>query len=81
MVDFAEVGAIDFHTHAEDPCNGCRANGYKSAWRLIFANPADAEGMSPNVQDTAACYRERNIAAVIFPLDAECETGFRRYSN
>jgi len=37
--------------------------------------------MLPTVQDTAAYYRERNIAAVIFPVDAERETGFRRYSN
>jgi len=50
MVDFKAVKAIDFHTHAEEPCNHGR-------------------------------YRERNIAAVIFPVDAERETGFRRYSN
>lgn len=53
----------------------------KPAWRLIFADPADANGMSPNVQETAACYRERNIAAVISRVDAEHERGFRRYSN
>jgi len=52
MVDFKAVKAIDFHTHAEEPCNHGRAY-----------------------------YRERNIAAVIFPVDAERETGFRRYSN
>jgi predicted TIM-barrel fold metal-dependent hydrolase len=33
------------------------------------------------VQDTAAYYRERKIAAVIFPVDAERQTGFRRYHN
>jgi predicted TIM-barrel fold metal-dependent hydrolase len=43
--------------------------------------PAVAKGMLPTVRDTAAYYRERNIAAVIFPVDAERETGFRRYSN
>ena len=46
-----------------------------------FKNPAGAKGMLPTVQETAAYYRERNIAAVIFPVDAERETGFRRYSN
>ena len=46
-----------------------------------FKNPAGAEGMLPSVQDTADYYRERNIAAVIFPVDAERETGFRRYEN
>ncbi len=46
-----------------------------------FKNPAGVDGMLPTVQETAAYYRERNIAAVIFPVDGERETGFRRYSN
>ena len=46
-----------------------------------FKNLAGAKGMLPTVQETAAYYRERNIAAVIFPVDAERETGFRRYSS
>jgi predicted TIM-barrel fold metal-dependent hydrolase len=35
----------------------------------------------PTIQDTAAHYRAQNIAAVIFPVDAERETGYRRYRN
>ena len=35
----------------------------------------------PTVPETAAYYRERKIACVIFPVDAERETGFRRYKN
>jgi len=70
MVDFNSVKAIDFHTHAEEPCNHCRDDGYN-----------EFQAGLPTVQDTAAYYRERNIAAVIFPVDAERETGFRRYSN
>ena len=35
----------------------------------------------PTVPETAAYYRSKNIAAVIFPVDAERETGFRRYNN
>ena len=35
----------------------------------------------PTIPQTAAHYREQNIAAVIFPVDAERETGYRRYSN
>ena len=31
--------------------------------------------------ETAAYYRAKRIAAVIFPVDAERETGFRRYNN
>ena len=84
MVDFAEVRAIDFHTHAEEPCNDSRDDGYnefQAGMAAYFKNLAGAKGMLPTVQETAAYYRERNIAAVIFPVDAERGTGFRRYSN
>jgi len=84
MVDFASVKAIDFHTHAEEPCCDHRDDGYnefQAGMAAYFKNPAGAQGMLPTVQDTANYYRERNIAAVIFPVDAERETGFRRYSN
>jgi predicted TIM-barrel fold metal-dependent hydrolase len=37
--------------------------------------------MLPSVQETADYYRERKIGCVIFPVDAERETGFRRYKN
>lgn len=79
-----ELIAIDFHTHAEEPCCGPRDDGYlefQAAMATYFRNPAGANGMLPTVQETAAYYRERKIAAVIFGVDAERETGFRRYSN
>ena len=84
MVDFTKVVAVDFHTHAEEPCTGHRDDGYtefQAGMAAYFRNPAGARGMLPTVEETAAHYRERNIAAVIFPVDAERETGFRRYSN
>lgn len=56
-------------------------NHFQAGMAACIKNPAGAEGMLPTVQDTAAYYRERNIATVIFPVDAERETGFRRYSN
>ena len=83
MVDFGKVRAIDFHTYAEEPRNDCRDDGYnelQAGMAVYFKNPA-GEGMLPTVQETAAYYRERTIAAVIFPVDAERETSFRRYSN
>lgn len=76
--------AIDFHTHAEEPCCGPRDDGYdefQAGMAAYFRNPAGAQGMLPTVQQTAGYFRERNIGAVIFPVDAERETGFRRYSN
>lgn len=84
MVDFERVTAIDFHTHAEEPCHDHRDDDYaefQAGMAAYFKNPAGAKGMLPTVQDTASYYRERNIAAVIFPFDAERETGFRRYDN
>ncbi len=76
--------AIDFHTHAEEPCCTHRDDGYnefQAGMANYFKNPAGVDGMLPTVQQTAAYYRERRIGCVIFPVDAERETGFRRYAN
>jgi len=84
MINLDEIVAIDIHTHAEEPCDHHRDDGYneyQAGMAAYFRNPAGAEGMLPSIQQTAAYYRERKIAAVIFPVDAERETGFRRYSN
>ncbi|RYE41846.1 MAG: amidohydrolase, partial [Hyphomicrobiales bacterium] len=81
MVDFASVRAIDFHTHAEEPCGMHSDDGYDdlqaamaSYFKAGFTHP-------PTMVETAAHYRSLNIAAVIFPVDAERETGYRRYPN
>ena len=83
-MNFDDLVAFDFHTHAEEPCCGTRDDGYdefQSGMAAYFKNPAGAEGMLPTVQQTAEYFRARKIGAVIFPVDAERETGFRRYSN
>ena len=81
MVDFSKVRAIDFHTHAEEPC-GCHADdGYddlQSTMAKYFRAPWTHP---PTIPETAAHYRAQNIASVIFPVDAERETGYRRYKN
>nr|WP_223252643.1 amidohydrolase family protein [Paracoccus mutanolyticus] len=80
-MDLAALRAIDFHTHAEEPC-GCHADdGYddlQSAMARYFRAPW---AHPPTIDQTAAHYRAQNIAAVIFPVDAERETGYRRYAN
>ncbi|WP_210257305.1 amidohydrolase family protein [Chelativorans sp. ZYF759] len=85
MINLDEIVAIDIHTHAEEPCCGHhRDDGYlefQAAMAKYFKNPAGADGMLPTVQQTAEYYRDRKIACVIFPVDAERETGFRRYKN
>ncbi|WP_323037149.1 amidohydrolase family protein [Pararhodobacter sp.] len=83
-INLDEIIAIDFHTHAEEPCDACRDDGYnefQAGMAKYFKNPAGASGMLPTIQETAQYYRDRKIAAVIFPVDAERETGFRRYHN
>ncbi|MEJ1992957.1 MAG: amidohydrolase family protein [Maritimibacter sp.] len=83
-MNFDDIIAIDFHTHAEEPCNCHRDDGYnefQAGMAKYFRNPAGADGMLPTVPETAAYYRERKIAAVIFGVDAERETGFYRHSN
>ena len=64
MVDFAKVRAIDFHTHAEEPCCGARDDGYnefQAGMAAYFRNPAGQEGMLPSVQDTAAYYHSATL--------------------
>ena len=81
MIDFEKVRAIDFHTHAEEAC-GCHSDdGYdelQSTMAKYFGAPW---AHPPTIDETAAHYREMNIAAVIFPVDSERETGYRRYDN
>ncbi len=79
-----ELVAIDIHTHAEEPCCGPRDDGYdefQAGMAKYFRNPAGAQGMLPTIQETADYYRERKIGCVIFGVDGERETGFRRYKN
>jgi hypothetical protein len=81
MVDFGTVRAIDFHTHAEEPCGTHADDGYddlQAAMARYFRAPWTHP---PTMEQTAAHYRAQNIAAVIFPVDAERETGYRRYAN
>ncbi|WP_263643119.1 amidohydrolase family protein [Pararhodobacter sp. CCB-MM2] len=83
-INMDEIIAIDIHTHAEEPCDTCRDDGYnefQAGMARYFKNPAGADGMLPTIPETAQYYRERKIAAVIFAVDAERETGFRRYHN
>jgi predicted TIM-barrel fold metal-dependent hydrolase len=81
MPNLDDVIAIDIHTHAEEPCGTHGDDGYddfQAAMADYFKSP---HKHPPTVPETAAYYRSKNIAAVIFPVDAERETGFRRYNN
>jgi uncharacterized protein len=79
-VNIEELVAIDVHTHAEEPCGTHPDDGYdelQAAMAVYFNQPNNR----PTIEETASYYRERKIGAVIFPVDAERETGYRRYPN
>jgi predicted TIM-barrel fold metal-dependent hydrolase len=72
MIALDEIVAIDFHAHVEAGRHG--EDGLRPEWReaaaLYFG-----EAPTPTVDEVAAYYRERNMAAVVFSVDAETVTG------
>jgi uncharacterized protein len=81
MLDIRALKAIDIHTHAEEPCGSHADDGYddlQTAMAHYFHAPWKHP---PTIEETAAHYRAQNIGAVIFPVDSERETGYRRYKN
>lgn len=81
MVDFAKVRAIDVHTHAEEPCGTHADDGYDDFQQHMKSYFRMTHSPQPTIAETAAYFRERNIAACIFAVDSERETGFRRFNN
>src|SRR5437868_14827283 len=78
-VDTQKIVALDIHTHASistraprDPCSvifdEAMAKYFKSA-------------VPPTIAEVAQYYRERKMAAVIFPVDCEAEMGHTRIAN
>jgi predicted TIM-barrel fold metal-dependent hydrolase len=75
-----ELVAIDVHTHAEVSRDG---HGSLSP-ALLGASAAHfkaAGNRQPTIDETAAYYRERAMAAVVFTVDAEHATGHPRIAN
>ncbi len=81
MFDADKLVAIDIHTHAEEPCGTHADDGYDEYQAGMARYFKTAFQHPPTIPETAAHFRERKIGAVIFPVDAERETGFRRYDN
>src|SRR5258708_18281737 len=76
-----DVVAIDIHTHAEEPCGLHADDGYDDFQERMAEYFKSPNKHPPTAQETAPYYRAKKIAAVIFPVDAKRETGFRRYNN
>jgi predicted TIM-barrel fold metal-dependent hydrolase len=73
-IDLGKLVAIDVHTHAE-----ISGDGHSSlSGELLAASEAyfKAHGhRQPTIPEMARYYRERNMAAVVFTVDAEHATG------
>ncbi|MFC4013864.1 amidohydrolase family protein [Nonomuraea purpurea] len=77
-LSFDELTAIDVHTHVE-----VSADGHGSLSPELYGASARYFGSHgrPAIEETAAYYRERKMAAVVFTVDAEHATGHPRISN
>jgi predicted TIM-barrel fold metal-dependent hydrolase len=79
-VNLDELTAIDVHTHAE-----VSKSGHRSLSPELFGASEEyfkAHGhRQPSIEEMAAYYRERKMAAVVFTVDAEHATGWPRIAN
>ncbi|WP_344265091.1 amidohydrolase family protein [Actinomadura napierensis] len=79
-MDVDALTAIDVHTHAE-----VSKDGHGSLSPELFGASEEyfkAHGhRQPTIDEMAAYYRERSMAAVVFTVDAEHATGWPRISN
>jgi hypothetical protein len=78
-IDLAQITALDIHTHASistraprDPCSII----FDEAMSKYFKS-----AVPPTIPEVAQYYRERKLAAVIFPVDSESEMGNWRIAN
>jgi len=61
-----DVVAIDIHTHAEEPCGMHGDDGYDDFQAQMAEYFKSPNKHPPTVPETAAYYRAKKIAAVIF---------------
>ncbi|MWA04073.1 amidohydrolase family protein [Actinomadura sp. LD22] len=79
-MDVDALTAIDVHTHAE-----ISKDGHGSLSPALFGASEEyfkSHGhRQPTIEEMAAYYRERSMAAVVFTVDAEHATGWPRIAN
>src|SRR5580692_2299843 len=71
LPNIEDVIAIDIHTHTEEPCGMHGDDGYDDFQAQMAEYFKSPNKHPPTVAETAAYYRSKKIAAVIFPVDAE----------
>ena len=76
MIDLSSVIAIDVHVHTERSRSGHdpMPAELREAAARYFGNAFTGEAL-PTIDDVAAYYRERGLAAVVFTVDWELESG------
>ena len=79
-IDLAAVTAIDTHVHIEADAHGCFAldDELIAASAKYFRADADR---TPTLDQVAGYYRSRNMAAVVFTVDAHTATGHKALSS
>lgn len=79
-LDLDELVAVDVHTHAEVSADG--RTSLSPALMGASDKHFGANGKrQPTIDELAAHYRERRMAAVVFTVDAEHATGHPRIAN
>ena len=79
-IDVSALVAIDVHTHAET--DGCGHYSLPESLRAGADRYFGVEGGGPpDLDQLAAYYRERRMAAVVFTVDAESALGHTRITN
>ncbi len=78
-IDLDRIVAIDVHTHAEVSVDG--HDPMPPVLREASAKYFRGGGGTPTVADVAEHFRERNMAAVVFTVDYETQSGVPPVSN
>ena len=79
-IDLAAVTVIDSHVHIEADAHGCLAldEELTAASAKYFRAGANR---TPTLDEVAGYYRSRNMAAVVFTVDAHTATGHKALSS
>lgn len=80
-IDVDALVAIDVHTHAMVPSTPPSESRDPDEFEADAQKRWKTDRTSYTVDDTAAFFRERKMAAVIFPVDHEAGLGQKRVSN
>ena len=79
MIDVGAVKAIDVHVHTELTRDG--RDPMPPELRAAAARYFKSDEPLPTVDDVAAYYRERGLAAVLFTVDWESRSGIAPIPN